>query len=161
MLKKLSFEDGVLISEVLPPREIDLFKATYLSGLLTWHAYGWFKNNKLVGISTVYFDRNAQEWFLLKQYADYGDDMEDMIFAVCNEFENKEIYRFFWLDADYSVDYMKNYIPSYYHHYTEYSIPPYSVPKNLLHWNVIMGSNFVATNARVHISVLPDKYRKN
>ena len=160
MLKRLSFEDSEIISEVLQPKEIGLFKGTYLSGLVTWYAFGWFKNNKLVGISTVYCDGNAQEWFMLKQHADHAEDMEDMISAVCKNFESNQIYRFSWIDTDYSVDFMKNYIPNWYHHYKEYSIPPYSLPKNLLHWNILMNNNFIATNSHVYISVLPDEYRK-
>lgn len=160
MLKRLLFEDSGLISEVLPPKEIELFKGTYLSGLITWYAYGWYKNDKLVGISTAYFDGSSQEWFLLKQYADHATDMEDMISAICKEFESKQVYRLVWIDTDYSVDFMKNYIPNQYHHYKEYSILPYALPKNLLHWNILMNNNFIATNSHVYISVLPDEYRK-
>jgi hypothetical protein len=161
MLKKLSFEDSDLISEILPPREIEVFNGTYLSGLHTWLAYGWFKNDKLVGISTAYHDGNTQEWFLLKQHADRAEDMEDMISQVCTEFENKGVYKLFWLDTDYSVDFMKNYIPGYYHHYKEYSIPPYALPKNLLHWNILMNNNFIATNSHIYMSVLSNDYKKN
>lgn len=160
MLKRLSFEDSGLISEVLRPKEIELFKGTYLSGLISWYAYGWYKNDKLVGISTAYFDGSSQEWFLLKQHADHATDMEDMISAICKEFESKQVYRLVWIDTDYSVDFMKNYIPNQYHHYKEYSILPYALPKNLLHWNILMNNNFIATNSHVYISVLPDEYRK-
>ena len=110
MLRRLTNEDSHLISKVLQPKEIDLFKSTYLSGLSTWYAFGWFKENELIGISTAHNNGDAPEWFLLKQHADRAEDLEDMVAAVCKEFESKGIYRFFWLDADYYVDFMKNFI---------------------------------------------------
>lgn len=160
MLRKLTFEDREIISSILQPKEIEQFKNTFLSGLVSWSAYGWFVNDILVGISTTYHNNSAQEWFLLKQHADHAEDMESMIPAVCQVFEEKEIYRFFWLDTDHSVDFMKNFIPSRYNHYTEYAINAFALPKNLLHWNILMNNNLVATNSRVYISVLSEEFRK-
>jgi hypothetical protein len=159
MLRRLTPEDVSLISTVLQPREIETFKRTYLSGLSTWYAHGWFKENKLVGISTSHFNGDAQEWFLLNQYADCARDLENMVAAVCKEFESKGLYRFFWLDADYYVDFMKNFIPSHYHHYKEYSIAPFGLPKNLRHFNILMKNTEFATSTHIYLSVLPDTYR--
>ena len=161
MLRRLTNKDSELVSNILEPKEIELFKSTYLSGLSTWYAYGWFKDNTLVGISTAHYNGDAPEWFLLKQHADHGKDMEDMVAAVCKEFESMGLYRFFWLDADYYADYMKNFIPDYYHHYKEYSMAPYGLPKNLRHYNILMGNNYFLTNTYVYMSVAPDDYRNN
>ena len=161
MLKRLTHTDASLISNVVHPAEIEVFKSTFLSGLSTWYAYGWFKDNQLVGISTAHYNGDAPEWFLLKQHADHGQDLEDMVAAVCKEFEAMGLYRFFWLDADYYVDYIKNYIPEHYHHYKEYSMGPYGLPKNLRHFNILMGNNSFSTYTHVYMSVLPDNYRTN
>ena len=161
MLRRLKNEDSLLISNVLQPREIELFKNTYLSGLATWYAFGWFKDNKLVGISTAHYNGDAHEWFLLKQHADQGNDMEEMVHAVCKKFESNGLYRFFWLDADYYVDDMKNFIPSYYHHYKEYSTDPYGLPKYLRHFNILMGNNQFPITTHVYMSIVPNDYRNS
>jgi hypothetical protein len=161
MLKRLTIDDVGLIDAVLRPREIELFKKTYLSGLSTWYAFGWFRNDTLVGISTAHYNGDAQEWFLLKQHADNSKDLEDMVAAVCKEFESNGLYRFFWLDADYYVDFMKNFIPDHYNHYKEYSMAPFGLPKNLRHYNILMGNISFPTNTHVYMSVLPDSYRNN
>lgn len=160
MLRRLKFEDREIVSSVLLPREVEFFKSTYLSGLGSWYAFGWFVDGKLTGISTAYHDSNSQEWYLLKQHADHAEDMKAMVPAMCKKFEDAELYRFTWLDTDHTVDFMKNFIPSEYNHYTEYAIPAFTLPKNLIHWNILMNNRFVATASRVHISVLPDEFRK-
>ena len=160
MLRRLTREDSEVISKVLQPREIELFKSTYLSDLTTWYAFGWFNGGELLGISTAHYNGDAPEWYLLKQHADRGEDMEEMVAAVCKEFESKGLYRFFWLDADYYVDFMKNYIPEYYNHYKEYSIAPHGLPKNLRHYNILMGNGIFSTNTHIYMSVAPDDYRK-
>jgi hypothetical protein len=161
MLKKLSREDIPLIFDVLNPRDIEEFKSTYLSGLQTWYAYGWFKENKLVGISTSHYNGDAPEWFLLRQYADHAEDLEDMIAAVCKEFESKNLYRFFWVDTDHDVDFLKNYIPSYYHHYKDYTVSPYGLPRNLRHFNILMRNVGYPTYTHFYMSVVPDSHRYN
>ena len=161
MLRILTKNDSLIISNVLEPRDIEQFKITYLSGLNTWYAYGWFKEETLVGISTAHYNGDAPEWFLLKQYADEADDLEDMVAAVCKEFESKGLYRFFWVEADHNVDYMKNYIPSYYHHYKDYTVAPYGLPRNLRHYNILMSNVLFPTYTHFYMSVAPDSHRHN
>lgn len=160
MLRRLTSNDREIIKTIIHPHEVESFKSTYLSGLSTWYAFGWFKDNQLVGVSTAHHNGDAPEWFLLKQHADRGEDLEDMIAAVCQRFESHGLYRLFWLDADYSVDFMKNYIPDYYHHYKEYSVEPYGLPKNLRHYNILMGNVTYSTYTHIYMSVAPDDYRK-
>ncbi len=160
MLKTLSIEDRELVVPLLLPKEVDYFKNTFLSNLTHWRAFGWFENDELVGISTTYHDPSTSEWFLLKQHADKGEHMEVMVPAVCDKFESYGLYRFFWLDTDHSVDFMKNYIPDRYQHYTEFTMAAFGFPKNLLQWNIFMNNNFIAAATRIWLSVLPDQFRK-
>lgn len=160
MLRPLTRDDISLIPDVVDPRDIEAFKSTFLSGLNTWYAYGWFKDDKLVGVSTAHYNGDAPEWFLLRQYADRAEDLENMVAAVCGEFESKELFRFFWLDADHDVDFMKNFIPSYYQHYKDYSIAPYGLPKNLRHFNILMKNTGYPTYTHVYMSVVPDSHRR-
>ena len=113
MIRKLTSRDLDLVKKILPPSKVDLFSTTYFTNLKTWHAFGYFKDNELKGISTTYFSSDDIEWFLLTQYADRGEDMKQMVHEVCKYYEQKKIFKFFWLDADHYVDFLKNFIADY------------------------------------------------
>jgi hypothetical protein len=161
MIRKLTKEDTILIKQILPPSKIEHFTNTYLTGLKTWNAFGFFKDNICKGISTSYYSAETPEWYLLNQYSDRSDDMEEMVKEVCCYYEQQHIYRICWLDADYYIDFMKNFIPEQYLHFRDYSVDPFLFPKWNKHYYILYNQQTFPVATRVYVSVLPEEYRTN
>lgn len=161
MIRKLNIDDLSLVKKILPPSKIDSFTTTYLTNLKTWFAFGFFKDGEIKGISTSYFNSTeALEWYLLTQYADCSLDMAEMVEEVCSHYEQQKIYKLFWLDADYYIDYLKNFIPDRYLHFKEYSSEPLMMPRTPRHYYVLYDQKMFLVNTHVYLSVLLDDYRK-
>lgn len=161
MIRKLNIEDIELVKKILPPSKIDIFTNTYLMNLKTWFALGFFKDDEIKGISTSYCNSaESLEWYMLVQYADCAIDMEEMIDEVCKHYEDQGIYKLFWLDADFYIDFMKNFIPDRYLHFKEYSLQPFSFAKTQKHYNILYSYQTLQVASRVYMSVLLDEHRK-
>ena len=159
MIRKLSIDDLHLIKKILPADKVELFTNTYLTNLKTWHAFGFFKNDQITGVSASYYNIESTEWYLLTQYADDPADLEEMVKEVVEYYEQKKLYRVFWLDADHYIDFMKNFIPKRYLHFKEYSVSPFIVPRTPQHYYVLYDQKMFPVNTHVYMSVLPDEYR--
>ncbi len=161
MIRKLNIGDIELVKKILPPSKIDIFVNTYLMNLKTWFAFGFFKDGEIKGISTSYYNSGeAPEWYMLVQYADCAIDMEEMIDEVCRHYESQEVYKLFWLDADFYIDFMENFIPVRYLHFREYSLNPFSFAKTPKHHNILYNHQVLQVASRVYMSVLSNEHRK-
>jgi hypothetical protein len=161
MIKKLTIDCLEDVKRIIPQGKIDEFKETYLSDLVTWYAYGYYdEQNVLKGVSCTYFSGDEPEWVLLDQYCDDADDQLIMIDEVCAKFEKHGIYRFSWLDLDYSMDYMKNFIPERYLSFMDYATDAWLKPRYKKHSGTLYSSGWHPVKSTVNFSILENKYRK-
>ena len=162
MLRKLRPNDVGLIGAVLPPAKIPEFIETYLSDLRTWHSFGLFDDTtgELKGISCAYYSGELPEWCLLQQYCDDERDLTEIIDRVCKVFEGFKLYKFNWIDYDYSIDFLKNFIPKRYITVKEYETAPWLKTKFTKHYGSLYNSQWSPVKSTVYLSVLPEELRK-
>ncbi len=160
MLKKLLAVDIEAIKTILPPNKVYEFKETYLSELVNWYAFGYYDAlENLKGISCTYFSGEEPEWSLLSQYCDDSTDLSDMVDLVCCRFEKRGIFRFNWIDLDYSMDYLKNFIPSRYYSFKDYETPAWQHTKFKRHAGTLYNSGFYPVKSQVYLSILTNADR--
>ncbi len=160
MLKKLTAKDLESVKQLLPPSKIYEFNETYLSDLKFWYAFGYYDNDQLKGITCAYFSGDLPEWELLTQYCDDADDLEKMINEVCKKFEKNGLFKFSWIDLDYSMDFMKNFIPSRYYSFKEYETEAWQKPKYRKHAGTLYDSGWYPVKSAVYYSILKTKDRE-
>lgn len=160
MLKKLTAKDIENVKKILPPGDVFEFNETYLSNLVTWYAFGFYDDaDNLKGISCTYFSGEEPEWSLLTQYCDEPDDMVKMVDEVCARFEKYGLYKFNWIDLDYSLDYLKNFIPERYYSFKEYETSAWEKPKYKKHAGTLYNSGHFPVKSQVYFSILKNKDR--
>lgn len=161
MITKLTAGNIEDVKKIIPPSRLEEFKETYLSGLVTWYAFGYYDDEGIIkGLSCTYFSGEEPEWSMLDQYCDDPDDLIKMVDQVCTRFERYGIYRFNWIDLDYSLDYMKNFIPERYTSYRDYETDPWMKPKYKKHSGTLYSSGWHPVKSTVNFSVLANKYRE-
>ena len=160
MLKKLTANDIEDIKKILPPAKLYEFTETYLSDLVTWYAFGYYDDSdSLRGISCVHFSGELPEWTLLSQYCDDAADMSNMIAEVCSRFEKGGLFRFSWVDLDYSMDYLSNFIPDRYYSFKDYETPAWTKPRFKRHFDTLYNSGWFPVKSQVYLSILKSKDR--
>jgi hypothetical protein len=160
MIKKLTIGNIEDVKKILPPAKLEEFIETYLSKLVTWYAFGYYDSEgNIKGVSCTYFSGEEPEWALLDQYCDDADDLVNMVDEVCARFEKFGIYRFSWLDLDYSMDYMKNFIPSRYLSFKDYTTDPWLKPKYKRHAGTLYNSGWYPVKSTVYFSILEREHR--
>jgi len=160
MLKKLTAKDLPSVENIIPKSKIYEFKETYLSELTSWYAFGYYDaDNKLKGISCAYFCGDLPEWELLSQYCDDADDLAKMINEVCERFEARKLFKFSWVDLDYSIDFMKNFIPHRYYSFKEYETLAWQKPRYKKHAGTLYNSGWYTVNSIVYYSIMKTEDR--
>ena len=160
MLRKLTMHHYEQIKTIIPPNKLQEFKETYISDLVTWYAFGYYDDaNTLKGISCTYFSGEEPEWYLLTQYCDDVTDQEIMINEVCTRFEKYGLFRFNWVDLDYSMDFMKNFIPDRYYSFKDYETKAWQRPRYKKHSGTLYNSSWFTVNSEVYYSILKNEDR--
>jgi hypothetical protein len=159
MIKKLTIKDLEGVTKLLPPSKIYEFKETYLSDLAFWYAFGYYDSDQLKGISCAYFSGDLPEWELLAQYCDDADDLAKMIDEVCQRFEKNKLFKFSWIDLDYSMDFMKNFIPNRYYSFKEYETTAWLKPRYKKHAGTLYNSGWYPVNSTVYYSIMKNEDR--
>jgi hypothetical protein len=159
MLKKLTATDLESVKQLLPYSKIYEFKETYLSELTYWYAFGYYDNDQLKGIACAYFSGDLPEWELLTQYCDDADDLKKMINEVCERFERHKVFKFSWIDLDYSMDFMKNFIPSRYYSFKQYVTDAWQKPRYRKHASTLYNSGWYTVKSTVYYSILKNEDR--
>lgn len=159
MIKKLTLADLEDIKNIIPSSKIHEFKETYLSKLVTWYAFGFYDNNKLKGISCVYFAGTEPEWSLLTQYCDDHNDLIKMVDEVCEKLEKHGLFKFTWIDFDYSLDYLENFIPDRYFSFKEYETAAWAKTRYSKHHGTLYQSDSHPVKTSVYLSILKSKNR--
>lgn len=161
MLKKLTAENTEDVKKILPPAKVYEFAETYLSDLVTWYAFGYYDElNNLKGISCAHFSGELPEWTLLHQYCDDAADLSKMVTEVCKRFEDHGLFRFSWLDLDYSMDYMLNFIPDRYYSFKDYETEAWTKPRFKRHFGTLYNSGWFPVKSQVYLSILKSKDRR-
>jgi hypothetical protein len=159
MLKKLTADDLESVKQILPPSKIYEFKETYLSDLAFWYAFGYYDNNQLKGICCAYFSSDLPEWDLMAHYCDDANDLTKMIDEVCLRFEKHKLFKFSWIDLDYSIDFVKNFVPDRYYSFKEYETPAWQKPRYRKHADTLYNSKWYPVNSTVYYSILKNEER--
>lgn len=160
MIRRLNPEDHAIINTVLPPSKIPDFKEKYLSNLKTWIAFGLFNDdNQLTGISCTHYSAEFPQWCLLHQWCDDPNDLKNLVDYVCKKFESYQLYKFNWINYDYSIDYLKNFIPARYITVTEYYTSPLLKPNFPKHYGTLYDSQWSLVKTEVYLSILPEELR--
>lgn len=159
MIRKLTIADLEDVKSIIPASKIYEFKETYLSDLVTWYAFGYFDDNKLKGISCVYFAGIEPEWSLLEQHCDDHEDLVKMIDGVCRKLESYGLFKFTWIDFDYSIDYLENFIPERYVSIKEYETAAWAKTRYSKHHGTLYRSDSHPVKSSVYLSILKTKSR--
>jgi hypothetical protein len=159
MLKKLTIEDLESVKKILPLAKVYEFKETYLSELAFWYAFGYYDNDQLKGIACAYFSGDLPEWELLAQYCDDSDDLIKMLDEVCERFEKNKLFKFSWVDLDYSMDFIKNFVPSRYYSFKEYETEAWQKPRYRKHAGTLYNSGWYPVKSSVYYSILKNEDR--
>jgi hypothetical protein len=160
MIRQLTIDDINNLSRVLPKTEIEEFKNKFLLGLVSWFSFGLFQDNELLAVSTAYFNiESGNEWYMLKQHSNNSENLELLVHGVCNFFETRKIYKFYWLDAEFYVDNMKNYIPKKYIHYIDEKINPLFTPRVNKIFPILYDSRVLPLESTIYLSILTDEYK--
>jgi hypothetical protein len=83
-----------------------------------------------------------------------------MINEVCEKFEKNGLFKFSWIDLDYSMDFMKNFIPSRYYSFKEYETEAWQKPKYRKHAGTLYDSGWYPVKSAVYYSILKTKDRE-
>lgn len=158
MIKKLTKNDIPQINMVIPSNEIETFVNTFLMDLKLWKAYGLFQQDELVGILTTYFNTDDTEWYLVNYYVRQEEYIEQLFCEVCSFYEDKEIYRFFWLDDNRRKT--KEFIPLRYITFKEYSVDSTMFPKTYKHYYTLYDQQVSHIQTHVYMSALNNENRK-
>jgi hypothetical protein len=159
MLKKLTIKDLESVKQILPPSKIYDFTETYLADLNYWYAFGYYNNDQLKGITCAYFSGDLPEWDLVAQYCDDENDLLHMIDEVCKRFEQNKLFKFSWVDLDYSMDFIKNFVPSRYYSFKEYDTAAWQRPRYKKHAGTLYNSGWYPVKSTVYYSILKNEER--
>jgi hypothetical protein len=161
MIRQLNPTDIEIVRQLVPKREMFVFKETFLSELRTWYAFGIFDDNgKLLGITTANHTNDLPEWYLLKVYCEDAAVLSKLVKSTCDHFKNIGLNKFYWMRADYDLDFMLNFIPDEYITIKDYSINPWLKSPYQRHQAVLQFSKFWAVKNTVYMSILSEKIEK-
>lgn len=149
-------------------RLFEVFCSTYLSGLNSFHSYGWMEDNKMKSLISFYESADDPSWyFTLYRSCGNNNLLKPVLDKVIEHNENNDRYKFYSLINTgqkrlYAIrrflwsDYNNN----RYDYIDEYMVPATTRCNYTIAWEILFRRSSLPVDTVVRCSFLKNKFRK-